>query len=235
MKTIQELAGIGAKAASEKLATLKGGGSGLLLAISPNSSDWSNDQPAREAFAQAVIDAFLDGVGDVPSVDECREMFDAEPSHKELQGLSVVRAAILTAVAKTTRNWQIAASARERMLEERVKELEAMNKRQRDDMAEARLAELEWRPISVKPTKEDADARGMVIVMKDREIGTVGWQSDWLNEAQMWRPAALPPVADKEREAFEAWFNLNYPGRDCFSQKELALDAWMTAANRLKP
>lgn len=263
MKTIQELADIGAKAASEKLATLKGGGSGLLLAISPNSSGWSNDQPAREAFAQAVIDAFLDGVGDVPSVDECREMFDAEPSHKELQGLSVV----LAAVAKTTRNWQIAASARERMLEERVKDLEAMNKRQRDDMADVanRLGVYEhistsdvkihdlnaiiqrqeayFDEIKAERDKAESQLAALVGAVQSNILGRHPLKylclqfrgiaghlpvREWFKRIK----AALPPVVDKEREAFEEWAKtplLRNGGSYDNTQTQAAWAAWQAA------
>lgn len=60
----------------------------------------------------------------------------------------------------------------------------------------------------------------MIIVMQDREIGTIGWQSDWLNEVQMWRPAALPPVVDKEREAFEAWAALHSHNLEVGNEKD---------------
>lgn len=71
---------------------------------------------------------------------------------------------------------------------------------------EGRLAELEWRPISVKPTREDADCEGRVITTCGKRI--------WYNEydslssaASHWRPAALPAVVDKERVAFEKTLN----------------------------
>lgn len=70
MKTIQELAEIGAKAATNFL------GSYMMLVNDghPNYGG-ERESKAREAFAQAVIDAFLDGIGDVPSVDECTNLF----------------------------------------------------------------------------------------------------------------------------------------------------------------
>lgn len=60
MKTIEELANLGAAAAALKNPET------FLIGISPESQFWKGDQPAREAFARAVRDAVL---ADQPAAD----------------------------------------------------------------------------------------------------------------------------------------------------------------------
>ena len=52
MKTIKELADIGAAAALDLI-------DGVSLSVSPTSGYWYKEEPARQAFAQAVRDAVL--------------------------------------------------------------------------------------------------------------------------------------------------------------------------------
>lgn len=87
--------------------------------------------------------------------------------------------------------------------------------------ANAKLERLWWRPVSVKPTREDADEGGFVTVLRgDKLTSIVQWDSngfnpdfDWRQTSQAlrytkWRPAALPPAPIAEeasRAEFEAW------------------------------
>jgi hypothetical protein len=74
MKTIEELANLGAAAAALKNPET------FLIGISPESQFWKGDQPAREAFARAVRDAVLadQPAADVPTWRPIAELPDDE-------------------------------------------------------------------------------------------------------------------------------------------------------------
>lgn len=120
-------------------------------------------------------------------------------------------------------------------LKARVEELES-NLEQVTKVATAtqsRLAQLEWRPVSVKPKIEDADSNGHVVVI--RPNGNLD-ATDWTLvgpefSVKWWRPMSPPVVKDEEREKFEAWI-LKQDPRACttFHDGEFANskvdDAW---------
>jgi len=75
--------------------------------------------------------------------------------------------------------------------------------------AQARLAQLEWRPVSVKPTKEDADPFGNVQVcgitngiLQSHGLHSINYP--FRDRDTHWRPAALPeipnPASRKENQ-----------------------------------
>ena len=103
--------------------------------------------------------------------------------------------------------------------------------------AQARLEQLEWRPVSVKPTKEDADAQGFVQVAKRSGITAhYRWQADLqAYEILHWRPAALPAIPDQSRVEFEKWWSEKYNGEVGAHQVE-AWEIWKAArAKEEKP
>lgn len=102
--------------------------------------------------------------------------------------------------------------------------------------AQARLEQLEWRPISVKPTKEDADSDRGVIVTD----GKFFWRShfDCIEpQVTQWRPAALPTIPDQSRVEFEKWaaqrsMDLsigNEPDRYSNTYTDLTWSSWKAA------
>lgn len=106
----------------------------------------------------------------------------------------------------------------------------------------AELERMQWRPVSVKPTRGDADEGGFVTVLRaDKLTAIVQWDAscfnpdfDWRQISQAlrytkWRAAALPPSpsAEKvERKRFEKWYQ-DY--KAIKSPKGLAFDAWQAA------
>jgi hypothetical protein len=79
--------------------------------------------------------------------------------------------------------------------------------------AEKRLALLEWRPVSVKPTREDADDSGNVEMLRITESGKARrWLNQWghigLESGNFWRPfySPAPSAEEVERNRFEDTF-----------------------------
>jgi len=75
--------------------------------------------------------------------------------------------------------------------------------RERDDL-KARVAQLEWRPVSVPPTSDDADRRGFVATLSPFGCSndhSVDLYDRWENVAY-WRPYTVPPVT----ATFERWW-----------------------------
>lgn len=111
-------------------------------------------------------------------------------------------------------------------------------RRQRNELqskltaAQARLEQLEWRPVSVKPTKEDADIHGHVLICrKDGDTGFGSIYVAWTPEVTHWRPAALPTIPDQSRVEFEKWWKSN--GVSGFLE-EAAFDLWNAARKEEK-
>ena len=89
-----------------------------------------------------------------------------------------------------------------------------------------RLAQLEWRLVSVKPTKDDADSDGYVSVLDEAgELSIWRYDFDFSRRATHWRPASPPPQqVDAE---FESWWGVNAPILTC--SKDEALKIWKSA------
>lgn len=103
--------------------------------------------------------------------------------------------------------------------------------------AQARLAQLEWRPVSVKPTKEDADPFGNVQVcgitngiLQSHGLHSINYP--FKDRNTHWRPAALPTIPDPSREEFERFFQERGDGYMPKTQDAL-FDLWK-AARRTK-
>lgn len=111
--------------------------------------------------------------------------------------------------------------------------------------ANAELERMQWRPVSVKPTRGDADEGGFVTVLRaDKLTAIVQWDAngfnpdfDWRQISQAlrytkWRAAALPPspsAEEVERKRFEKWYQ-DY--KAIKSPKGLAFDAWQARASK---
>ena len=111
--------------------------------------------------------------------------------------------------------------------------------------AEARLKQLEWRPVSMKPTKEDADAWGRIPVTR---LGEVLYQyiNNWdqlPSNVTHWRPFAPPTPSDTDRVEFEKWalqgqcceFDLIWDEvRETYTSPEsqIAWNAWKAARTK---
>ena len=91
---------------------------------------------------------------------------------------------------------------------------------------------LSWRPVSVKPTKEDADLRGYVEgFFGDQKLTHVGIDSwPWTNpNLTYWRPFCPPPAhtpEEAERERFEKWWNSS---ENFSASKPVAWHVWQAA------
>lgn len=184
---IKELADIGARAACHTNGAKLYGN----LCVNSNKSAYCDDAIHREAFAQAVIDAYLK---------------DDDMLKKRVHELM---AELVLWKDRTERQCQ------------------------RAEAAESRLAALEWRPVSIKPTDADADSQGRIIYTDGKEI-TYHCNHDLAVKCfSHWRPAALPPVVDKEREAFEAFWNDETIARGN-ADKEYAFGIWQAARKQSK-
>jgi hypothetical protein len=99
---------------------------------------------------------------------------------------------------------------------------------------EKRVAELEWRPVSVKPMPEDADPGGRVVVTDghDQWGECVDYPHNW-SKSTHWRPAALPKQPtpdDRRREVFEKAFAGSYDFLKDFSGEYVSAEtrqAWI--------
>lgn len=96
--------------------------------------------------------------------------------------------------------------------------------------AQYRLAQLEWRPVSVKPTKEDADEYGWIQVFKhDSQLGIHQYHN--LNNVAYWQPFAPPPKINTDRVEFEKWWK-GYSFDT--SEYNTAFAAWKAAREEVK-
>jgi hypothetical protein len=188
MKTNKELGEIGARAA-------QGVQSESEIIIDPASRYWTAYQPEREAFAAAVA-------------EEVRKEYPADWSKDSsletwfpitAQELTDLRSQLESAVQQI-KDARVNLAACEQELEEKT----------------ARLAQLEWRPTSVKPTREDADRDGNIeTVTPDgrvliRRHDTWPWpiNSTTAHKVTHWRavpPPPAPTAEEAERAKFETW------------------------------
>jgi hypothetical protein len=109
----------------------------------------------------------------------------------------------------------------------------AFTAQQRDDAlaklatAEARLAQLEWRPVSVKPTREDGDEKGRIAVTGGSRLFVAPWNG--LPDGTLgWLPFMPPPqptAEDKERADFEEWWKTQ-PGDFNCGPERFAFLGW---------
>lgn len=100
---------------------------------------------------------------------------------------------------------------------------------------EKRVAELEWRPVSLEPRREDADKDGCVVVLTaSLSLGFMRWDTVFRSNTRYWRPAALPkqPTPEEQSRAeFQAWWKQRCanPAEHRTSLEAAMLDAWQTA------
>lgn len=88
------------------------------------------------------------------------------------------------------------------------------------------LAKLEWRPVSVKPTKEDADSDGYVCAFDtDGELSIWHYNEIFGRRFTHWRPASPPP--QQVDAAFESWWGENPSILTC--SKDEAFKIWKSA------
>lgn len=114
------------------------------------------DQPAREAYARAVIETYMHS----SSPGDLMEYIDSHPD---------------------IRDGEVFADAVLRLL------------RERDELA-VRVEELEWRPVTVPPTRADADRRGFVSTLSrtgSANDHSVDLYDRWENVTH-WRPYTTP-------------------------------------------
>lgn len=93
--------------------------------------------------------------------------------------------------------------------------------------AQARLDQLEWRPVSVKPTKEDANKFDYLEATDGEHIYHFKYTNfpirpSWTH----WRPFAPPTIPDQSRVEFENWWKSN--GVSGFPEAT-AFDLWKAA------
>lgn len=114
-----------------------------------------------------------------------------------------------------------------------AEKLEALEKEL--EAAKARLEQLEWRPVSVKPTQDDGDDAGYVVILNADTLETMqaiwydvpGFDEAWTH----WRPLALPPQLtkkEKSRQEFEAYIADKF-GNGLVPNREHLWDAWQAA------
>ena len=167
----------------------------------------------KTAIARAVREEIFKGVNEMPSVEDVQNIW----RHTVGTG---------DACAREIRSYMLAAFAKQ--LEEARKEAAdnlAYAKSEREhygaknayaaDLAaklaatETRLGELEWRPVSVKPTLEDADANGNIsILLNDGSLSYMAWNCEPCSAIKFWRPAAISQAStteEIERADFEEW------------------------------
>lgn len=226
------------------------------------------DEPARTAYAEAVVRAYLEQVGEgFPIVGDCLQAMSTSPTTG--QAIEAIRRLMLAAFARKMQ-------AVEKELGEEVKEacatvakqcaeigrlmvelgqaqamvgvykgygediktqitpLQQRNHELNELLAEAvaKLAtvtaerdRMQWRPVSEKPTRQDADASGNVesITPKGRILLRMFSSWPWelnhttAHEVTHWRPFCPPPAPsaeDAERERFEIWAATSSFGHD---------------------
>lgn len=111
---------------------------------------------------------------------------------------------------------------------------------------QAELERLRWRPVSVKPTREDADTADRITVlckngkMQRVPLDAMGFRPDfdWSKsddgeQFMFWRPTCPPPAPtaeEKERAEFEKWFK-ETTEKEGFSKNfgQIAFEAWKAA------
>ena len=242
MKTDKELGEIGAAAALLKQREQLTGN----LCIVPEYAMWQADESARTAFAAAVREEIFAGMEGMPSEGVCLETYGLEISRNGyICGVNAVRKLMLAAFAKqmeeaknnslllckelgnegktTIGELQSKLSEAEERVEskhgcwmnalKKVTELESKLAE-----AEKRLGELEWRPVSVKPMREDGNDNGIVMIMDhDGNMSTIAYNLFHRLEPKWkwWMPYFKPPTPtaeEIERAEFEEWAQENCPG-----------------------
>jgi hypothetical protein len=238
MKTDKELGEIGANAAFKAGVDAKNRAPWLLCVSrvttygDSREKTWNEDGPCRTAFAAVVREEIFADVDGMPSVEEC-------VAAEDTGGIEAIRNLMLAAFAKQMEEkdaeLEIFKRIRDAKIELQAKyddlqvtmdsvtmnanwSVELMNKAESKlAAAEKRLAELEWRSMSVKPTRDDGDVNGNVEAITPEGRIMLRMFSSWpwdLNHTTAykvthWRPFALPkrPTAEEiERAEFEAAF-----------------------------
>jgi hypothetical protein len=99
----------------------------------------------------------------------------------------------------------------------------------------AELAKHQWRPVSEKPAKEDADARGMVIAFtKNGYFVTQDVNGALGAGCLMWLPAPKPPTPTAEevkRAEFDKWYAARCADKSTHKThlREAMFDSWQAA------
>ena len=229
--TDEELGEIGAKAAFDNRSFPSS-----YLCIDRGNAQWSKEQDGRNAYARAVRETVEKQQGEEIArlTEDCKGLSIALDSARE----RLVKAE-KTAESKHGCWMQELAkvTALEKQLSEALPWRESCEKWQAEcEKVDAQLAtvtaerdRLQWKPVSVKPTKGDADSRGCITVTN----GHYSWQQQWATgigkAVKGWRPFSPPPAPtpeDAERERFEVWYK-EY--KAVKSPKGIAFDVWQAA------
>ena len=198
----------------------------------------------NETFARAVIEEDrrlrMEEVGEgMASVEDCgNEYASAASIYPALKGIRAVRNLLLTVFEKQLEvekahtqhhiNLQLEAESAHCQLEAKLA------------AAKKRLGELEWKPVSVKPTREDADVNGWVVVLR-KNGSTAHHKWDWAFpfDVIQWCPTALPPAPtaeDIELAEFEKlaksknWNVEKLDGEFITPNTRMAFEAWQARA-----
>jgi hypothetical protein len=102
--------------------------------------------------------------------------------------------------------------------------------------AEAEIERLRWRPVSVKPTQEDADGDGLMIqvLFKNGYTQQQLFDSAFSSGATHWRACCPPPAPTAEevsRAKFNTWYDARCkdPSQHKTALREAMFDSWQAA------
>lgn len=154
-----------------------GDGTGVMVIRQSEYKYWEKDRTAREAMIRSGI-----------------EQWEAE-----IEKIRRTNVNFTTAIESLRKELDFMATSRNKY------RLDAEELQTKLTAAEKRVAELEWRPVSVKPTREDADASGYVVAIIEGHYSMEQWD-DVGRPFNYWRPAALPKQTtpeEKSRAEFE--------------------------------
>lgn len=182
--TTQQLADIGARAAEQVQRAAKKGRVGV--SICPVSDYWNADAPARQAFAQAVAEAVkAEWLGKYNACNDARLQAcdDRDEARVKLEEITERHVEMCNVIQECVQKYNIGLGGEkiDRLVVDEVATLRAQLAEK-----EARLAKLEWRPVSVRPTEADADSEGFVQALdrdgfgyKDKPTDDMwaGWQA----------------------------------------------------------
>lgn len=234
MNTIDytQLGAIGAKAAYQILER-----DYLKIAVSTKSQHWTIHETARTAYAEAVVKACLEQVREAVERQQVEEIarLTAELeeasrdwlNHKEEIQNTKNELAMFQKSYEAERNCSAERMAKIHAHEEEIRRLTARSAGQLLEITslhhlldegdaeyaevKADLERLQWRPVSMAPTAEDADATGNVETITPEGRMMLRKFSSWpwaAHEVTHWRPFCPPPAPtpeEAEQERFEKW------------------------------
>lgn len=202
MKTLRELTDIGARAAMKASNKVY-----WLMCIQETTKEgyrseaWEGDRPAREAFAQAIV-------------EEARK--EQQTAIDCLQQTITELRASASKWEQDAKNWQQkdpAQMANAGLLDE-VASLRA-ELAKRDEL----IKRYKPRPVSVQPTKTDADHHGCVLLIGPGGVSTQALYTNWDVHSSWthWLPCSVeayglsPTPEEIERREFEAAWLKKWP------------------------